>query len=257
MASLTYPADFFHSQKIEPKAGYCFVLMPFDAPLREIFETVKETLEGPPWNFTCRRADDFFAGGHVLTDILRGIAEAEIVLADLTGRNPNVFYELGIAHMHKPPSAIVLLTQGIDAVPFDLQGFRRIVYTQSIQGARELRKDLANALEQITKPVYRFEIRQGETYEFPHRLGGESRCLYDFSVFSDYLGVDFAKYTLRVRRYVAGQAAATEVDVNGSGLEKGKSEPIPKIPWDLRLERSDGQRALFSVVQQLQPPESS
>lgn len=39
--------------------------------------------------------------GHILADILRGIREAEIVIADLSDRNPNVFYELGIAHMVK------------------------------------------------------------------------------------------------------------------------------------------------------------
>jgi hypothetical protein len=143
--TVTYPGDFFSIETIRRKVGYAFVLMPFEPGLREVFDTIREATENPPWNFICKRADDFFAAGHVLTDILRGIAEGELVIADLTGRNPNVFYELGIAHMVKRPNQIVLLTQNTDSVPFDLRGFRCIVYTQSIQGARKLKEDLANA----------------------------------------------------------------------------------------------------------------
>ena len=183
-----------------------------------------------------------------MADILHGIAAAEIIVADLTDRNPNVFYELGIAHMVKQPTEIILLTQSRDAVPFDLQAFRCITYSQNIQGARKLQADLANALREITKPVYRFTVRQRETIEFPHKLFGESRCLYDFSLFADAVGEDGAKYSLRVRKYVAGIPEPTQVSDDGYGIETGRTGQIPKIPWDLRLDRSDGDVATFSVI---------
>ena len=249
----TYPADFFKTERISHKAGQCFVLMPFREGLNEVFETVKEIVETPPWNFECKRADDFFAGGHIMATVLRGMAEAEFIVADLTDRNPNVFYELGIAHMVKKPEEIILLAQSMDAVPFDLQSFRCIVYAQTIQGARKLKADFTRTLQEITKPVYRFELRNGQTYQFPEKLFGESRCLYDFSVYGDYLGQNAAKYSLRVRRYVAGEPVATEVSNDGYGVETGGTRPIPKIPWDLRLDRSDGQSSSFSVVRRLDP----
>jgi hypothetical protein len=144
----TYPADFFKTGQIRRKAGHCFVLMPFRKDLDEIFDTVKDVVESPPWNFTCKRADDFFAGGHIMATVLRGIAEAEFIVADLTDRNPNVFYELGIAHTVKRPEEIIFLAQSTDAIPFDLQPFRCIVYAQSIHGAKRLKTDLTKTLRE-------------------------------------------------------------------------------------------------------------
>jgi len=162
--------------------GYCFVLMPFEPAMNEVFDTIRDSVAGEPWNFQCQRADDFFAGGHILSDVLRGIQEAQILVADLTGRNPNVFYELGIAHMVKQPKDIILLTQNISAVPFDLQSFRCIQYTQTIQGARKLREDLRRVLGEVAERVHRFQAKQGETFQFASRLFGEDDCLYDFSL---------------------------------------------------------------------------
>lgn len=249
----TYPEEFFRTERISRKAGQCFVLMPFREGLNEVFETVREIVEGPPWNFVCKRADDFFAGGHIMTTVLRGIAEAEFLVADLSDRNPNVFYELGIAHMMKQPDEIILLAQRIDAIPFDLQSFRCVVYSQTIQGARQLKVDFTKTLKEITKPVYRFTVHNMQTYEFPERLFGDSRCLYDFSMRADYLGQNAAKYWLRVRRYVAGEPASTEVSSDGYGIEAGNTRSIPNIPWDLRLDDADGRTASFSVVRRLQP----
>jgi hypothetical protein len=254
MGGSIYPADFFEKEQISRKVGLCFVLMPFREGLKEIFETIKEVVEGPQWNFVCKRADDFFAGGHILADVLRGIGEAEVVVADLTDRNPNVFYELGIAHMVKQPKEIILLAQSIDAVPFDLRAFRCIVYSQSIQGAKKLKADFANTLGEITEPVYRFKVNQRQSYSFAHKLFGESRCLYDFSLFADYLGLNGAKFTLRVRRYVAGEPEPTEVSVDGYGIAHGDTRQIPKIPWDLRLDHSDGESASFSVIRRSNAP---
>ena len=253
MPGSIYPAEFFKTEQINRKVGLCFVLMPFREGLNEIFETIKEAAESPPWNFVCKRADDFFAGGHILSDVLRGIAEAQVVVADLTDRNPNVFYELGIAHMVKQPREIILLAQSMDSMPFDLQAFRCIQYSQTIQGARKLKTDFTRTLGEITEPVYRFEVEQGQTYNFAQKLFGESRCLYDFSIFADYLGVNGAKYTLRVRRYVAGEPAPTEVRVDGYGIMSGEARQIPKIPWELRLDQSDGKIASFSVIHRSGP----
>ncbi len=225
--------------------------------MNEVFDTIRDSLEGEPWNFQCQRADDFFAGGHILSDVLRGIQEAEILIADLTGRNPNVFYELGIAHMAKQPSKIVLLTQNVGAVPFDLQSFRCIQYAQTIQGAKKLKEDLGRVLGEVTQRVYRFEARQGERHHFSHRLFGEENCLYDFSLKADYIGDDAAKFMLQVRRFVAGVSVPETVCNDAYGVKKGDFVKVPRIPWVLRLDRLAQDSAQFSVVRSAGPNPTS
>jgi hypothetical protein len=55
-----------------------------------------------------------------------GITGAKVLVAELTGRNPNVFYELGLAHALNKP--VVLISSNQDDVPFDLQHIRVIYY---------------------------------------------------------------------------------------------------------------------------------
>lgn len=248
MPSSTYPAEFFRDSNTKRRMGYCFVLMPFDPAMNEVFDTVRDALEGEPWKFECRRADDFFAGGHILSDILRGIQEAQIVIADLTGRNPNVFYELGIAHMVKQPNEIILLTQNIASVPFDLQSFRCIQYAQTIQGAKRLRDDLGRALGEVAERVYRFDVKQGTEYQFSNRLFGDNDCIYDFSLSAEFVGVNAVKGSLQVRRYVVGATAPENIYDDTYAIKRGGRIKVPAIPWELRLDRLDGDSSAFSLA---------
>lgn len=100
----------------------------------------------------------------------------------------------------------------------------------------------------MAAPIYRFPIRQRETYEFPNRLFGEDRCLYDFTIYADFLGVDGSKLTLRLRRYVAGQANPDVLEPMYLGLGQGQSAALEKIPWQLRLELAGNESAQFSLV---------
>lgn len=75
------------------------------------------------------------------------INEAELIIADVTGRNPNVFYELGMAHVVK--DKVVLITQNIGDVPFDLRHFRYIVYRPTPKGTAKLRKTLLETISAI------------------------------------------------------------------------------------------------------------
>ncbi len=103
----------------------CFVMMPFgswpDTYYREIFShAIKDAGMEP------LRADELFSTGTVIEQIWEQIEKAKILLADLTGKNANVFYELGLAHAaHKP---VVFTTANLEDVPFDLRHLRVIVY---------------------------------------------------------------------------------------------------------------------------------
>jgi hypothetical protein len=113
------------SEGIREFLDTCFVMMPFglwyDAYYKEIYvPAIKEA------GFEPVRADELFSSGSVVEQIWEQIDKAKVLLADLTGKNANVFYELGLAHANSKP---VVFTSGVlNDVPFDLRHLRAIIY---------------------------------------------------------------------------------------------------------------------------------
>ncbi len=71
----------------------CFVIMPFDSRLDRLYDlAIKPAVKSE--NLECIRADKISGAGNILADIVEHIHKAKVVIADLTGNNPNVFYEL-------------------------------------------------------------------------------------------------------------------------------------------------------------------
>src|SRR6185503_8689366 len=122
-----YPRTFFSSRADAIEPGTCFVIMPFAKAFTATFKAIQNAVERN-LGFRCTRTDELLGGGHIIEDILKGIASSELIIADVTGRNANVYYELGIAHMAKPIEKVILLSQNVDEIPFDLRQFRHIVY---------------------------------------------------------------------------------------------------------------------------------
>ena len=98
-------------------------------------------------DLTVVRADDIFTGNPVMSDIWKAINRARIVVADCTTRNPNVFYEIGLAHTIGKP--VVLLTQDDKDVPFDLRHVRFIKYDFTPRGTAKLEETLGRTIESI------------------------------------------------------------------------------------------------------------
>lgn len=124
---MDYPRDYIiPNQEIE--LGTAFVVMPirpeFDLPLG-IITDVCNTL-----GIKARRADDIARQDFIMSNILDGIAKSEIVIVDITGNNPNVFYELGIAHTLRTRQAIIIITQDEDVSksPFDIRHWSILQY---------------------------------------------------------------------------------------------------------------------------------
>ena len=91
------------------------------------------------------RADELFSTGSVVEQIWEQISKSRVLLADLTDKNPNVFYELGLAHAARKP--VVFTSARIDDVPFDLRHLRVIVYeTREPEWATKLRKLITDYL---------------------------------------------------------------------------------------------------------------
>ena len=120
-----------------------FVVMPFKQDLRAVFDDhIKVAVERA--GLTCARADDLFGAESIIREIWSFIRHARVVIADCTGRNPNVFYEIGIAHTIGLP--VILITQNLDDVPFDLRHERVIVYAYTPPGVKALEHALGEAL---------------------------------------------------------------------------------------------------------------
>jgi hypothetical protein len=103
----------------------CFVMMPFgewqDRYYKEIYiQAIKDAGLEPV------RGDELYHTGSVVEQIWEQIVKAKLLVADLSGRNPNVFYELGLAHAATKP--VVFTAASIDDVPFDLRHLRVIIY---------------------------------------------------------------------------------------------------------------------------------
>ena len=93
----------------------CFVLMPFRPSFDRLYkEKMKPTVEA--CGFKCLRSDDLFSPTPILEDIWIHICRSKIIVADVTGRNPNVFYEIGIAHTVGKP--VIIITQDRADIPF-------------------------------------------------------------------------------------------------------------------------------------------
>jgi hypothetical protein len=103
----------------------CFIMMPFQPTFQTMYERViKPAVELA--QLTCVRADEVFSKAQITHQIWDQIRSCRIVLAELTGRNPNVLYEIGLAHALGKPS--IILTRAQDDVPFDLRAHRYLFY---------------------------------------------------------------------------------------------------------------------------------
>ncbi|MBE8540250.1 hypothetical protein [Geoglobus acetivorans] len=140
----------FHGRGFQVEKDLCFVLIPFKTQFYRIFENIiKLALEEV--GFKVVKADDIFEPGPVIEQIWEYINKAEIILADVTGRNPNVFYELGIAHTLG--KNVIIITQSEDDVPFDLRHLRYFKYEDNEKGWEKLKETLKKVVTEIQKEV--------------------------------------------------------------------------------------------------------
>ena len=118
-------------------------MCPFSEPFNTIYEDhVKPAVESTDHNIF--RVDEIFGTSPIIDDIWEGIVLSEFVLADVTGKNPNVMYEIGMAHTIGKP--VIIITQQIDDVPFDLRHYRCIIYEYTPRGCKDLERKISGTL---------------------------------------------------------------------------------------------------------------
>ncbi len=117
---------------VKPKGDdVCFMIMPFGGWFDEYYLKIyKPAIEDA--GLIAHRADDLYRPSTITNDIWEYTKKSKVILADLSERNANVFYELGLAHAIAKPA--VMITQSMDDVPFDLRSLRIIVYDRNDPG---------------------------------------------------------------------------------------------------------------------------
>jgi hypothetical protein len=122
-----------------------FVAMPFVDALKPVYtdHILKVTNE---LNIICKRGDDFFTANRIMDDVWSAVFNSKLCIVDCTGRNANVFYELGIAHTLGRKA--ILIAQKIDDIPFDVRDLRTIIYEYTPQGMSKFELVLKNTIKQ-------------------------------------------------------------------------------------------------------------
>jgi hypothetical protein len=134
----------FVVQSDRPRA---FVVMHFAEPYNTFYgEVIQKQADAA--GFEVVRIDEKAGPGVIFQDIQREIEQAEIVIAEITPANPNVFYELGYAHALGKPT--ILLAQRGAQLPFDISSFRVVFYNDTIGGKAEVERNLRRHLEAIS-----------------------------------------------------------------------------------------------------------
>jgi len=124
------------------EAYQCFVLMPFEPELDDVYHLgIREAVNS--LGGVCQRADEIQYVGGIIEKIYDLIRSADVIVAEVTRPNPNVFYEVGFAHALSKP--VVLITRDIQTSPFDLRGHNHIIYKSIV----DLRGQLSAMLTQL------------------------------------------------------------------------------------------------------------
>jgi len=136
----------FESIRVNVARPRAFVATQFTAPFDRIWDRViRKALEAEEFNPI--RIDEVAGSKPILTDIKRHVAEAAVVIAEITPLNANVLYEVGYADALKKP--LILLAQAGTKLPFDIQGYRTVFYEDVIGGEVELTENLQKQLKAI------------------------------------------------------------------------------------------------------------
>ena len=131
---------------------YAFIAMPFSTVPEDAWESIRTSVSGS--GLDAIRADEDMSAGRIVDQVFHAIQYATVVIADLTGSNANVFYELGLAHALD--KTVIQLIGDTDTIPFDVAGIRTIRYSRANLAELQSRLEaaIAEALRQQERAEY-------------------------------------------------------------------------------------------------------
>ena len=132
-------------EQIEPTL--VSAMMPFSPDFDDVYAKLQETAGA--LDLQCQRADDIWEDPKIIQDVVSLIDRSRAVICDCSGRNPNVFYEIGIAHTLG--REVILITRNKEDIPFDLQHLRYVPYLNNSEGLEKLGAKLRERLGFLTQ----------------------------------------------------------------------------------------------------------
>lgn len=133
----------------------CFVIMPYggnDEAARKRYTGVYKSIIAPAARaagYKAKRSDIENSPGNITHDIINDLASADMVIADLTSANPNVFFELGIRHAFRKSGTVHIIDVNHE-IPFDIKNYRAIEYSTELA-------DISSAIDQISDAIRKRE----------------------------------------------------------------------------------------------------
>jgi hypothetical protein len=122
-----------------------FVVMPFRDHLQHVYDIHIKSVAGR-LGLSVSRGDRWRQDHDIVQNIWEAICSSRLVIADCTTSNPNVFYEIGIAHCVGKP--VILITQESEIMPHDLRHLRHLAYMANPKGLVKLEADLETAIRE-------------------------------------------------------------------------------------------------------------
>ena len=125
-----------------PVLGHVAVMMPFAGEFDAVYLAVKSACGSI--RLDTLRVDEIYSPTPIINDVFKTIEQSRLVISDLSGRNPNVLYETGLAHARNRD--VIMIVQNNDDVPFDLRHIRYIRYLPNQEGLQKLVADLKETI---------------------------------------------------------------------------------------------------------------
>ena len=134
---------------VDAAVSRAFVVMQLSAPFTDVYlDVIKSACED--FGIEATRADEIYGPGVIIEDIVEQVSTAQLVIADISVENANVYFEVGYALATKKP--IILLAKRGTPLPFDVSGFRVLFYEDSIGGKSRVEEGLRKHLRALLGP---------------------------------------------------------------------------------------------------------
>ena len=205
-----------------------FFIMPFEDDFFDLYKEFKNKF-GEQFDFA--HAGDLDNQQNIIKDIVVGISEADIIIADLTGLNPNVFYELGLAHTMDKKT--IIITQNLDDLPFDIRSYRANEYSLKFNKIptfmKEMEKLLNGAIDgsvNYGNPVKDFAPKSTSIVEIPVTENITETKNSDDEQVEDESDLGFLDYITNIEErgaLILNEVIAIKDGIDHVGLETNKA----------------------------------
>jgi hypothetical protein len=120
-----------------------FIAMPFAEEFNAVYAAIKDVSQQV--GLTAVRGDEVYEPGPIVQQIFKDIAESDFVIAEISSKNPNVYYEVALAHCSRKPTLLLANNESVKEIPFDIRHNRVLVYDE--KNIDQLKEQLSNHLK--------------------------------------------------------------------------------------------------------------